>query len=522
MTETNPKPRVLIFIVAYNAEKTIEKVLKRIPDTLGVFYDTEILIIDDASGDSTFLAAEAARLAGVTPYKLTVFRNPVNQRYGGNQKIGYHYAIEKGFDFVALVHGDGQYAPEALPQLLEPLARGEADAVFGSRMMTLTGALKGGMPLYKYVGNRILTFFQNSVLGSSLSEFHTGYRIYATRALQRVPFHLNTDDFHFDTEIIIQFIVAGLRIKELPIPTFYGDEVCHVNGMKYAWDVVKASAAARLQTYCLMYRRNFDVQPPETDSWRHRPKLDFKSSQTETLNLIVPNSKVLTFGGDSATDLIPLLRDKGCDVTILDRHARIQEPQPSLSFLQHDPDQDSRLPIDASDYDYILMLDVIEHARYPEQFLEQLMHACTFNLRAKLIVSSANIGFFIPRFMHLIGQFNYSKKGILDLGHTRLFTFSSLERLIEESGFECLSVKGIPAPYPLAISDQRFANLLLFWNESLIKLKRELFAYQILLVAKPKPTLPALLRDAVEHSKELRTTSFKASTNEKVEVGSAH
>ncbi len=501
MAEIGKKPRVLIFIVAYNAEKTIEKVLKRIPDSLQE-YETEILIIDDASKDATFETAEQAKLKGVTPYPITVFRNPVNQMYGGNQKIGYHYAIENGFDFVALVHGDGQYAPEALPRLLEPLARGEAEAVFGSRMMTLTGALEGGMPMYKYVGNRILTFFQNKVLGSNLSEFHTGYRIYSTKALSKIPFHLNTNDFHFDTEIIIQFIVAGLRIAELPIPTFYGEEKCHVNGMKYAWDVVKASGTARLQQYCLMYRRNFDVQPPETDSWRHRPKLTFPSCQTVALEMIKPNSRVLTFGGDSAIDLIPILEKRGCRVTVLDKQSPIRNIQPGMDYFQHDPDSDKHLPIDVTDHDYILMLDVVEQARSPEDFLAQLMEACTFNSHATLIVSSANIGFFVTRWMHIFGQFNYSKKGILDLRHTRLFTFSSLERVIEESGFEVLSQEGVPAPYPLVIKNEKLANFLLSLNSSLIKMGRTLFSYQILTVAKPIPTLPALLRDAVEHSKE--------------------
>jgi glycosyltransferase involved in cell wall biosynthesis len=112
--------------------------------------------------------------------------NPINQGYGGNQKIGYHYAIENDFDFVALLHGDGQYAPEVLQALVEPLRRGEADAVFGSRMLVPRDALRGGMPLYKYIGNRVLTRLQNSLLGTELSEFHSGYRVYAVSALKGI------------------------------------------------------------------------------------------------------------------------------------------------------------------------------------------------------------------------------------------------------------------------------------------------------------------------------------------------
>jgi len=136
------KRRVLVFIVAYNAEKTIAKVLTRIPASLAD-YDTEVLIIDDASQDGTFETGEAVRQAGTLPFKLTVLVNPVNQGYGGNQKLGFLYAIEHGFDIVALIHGDGQYAPEALPDLLQPLLNGDADAVFGSRMMEPLAAIKG-------------------------------------------------------------------------------------------------------------------------------------------------------------------------------------------------------------------------------------------------------------------------------------------------------------------------------------------------------------------------------------------
>src|ERR1700741_1934531 len=128
-------PRLLIFIVAYHAETTIEKVLRRIPTSLANDYDVEILIIDDASQDATFAVGIEARRTLCSPFKLTILYNPVNQGYGGNQKIGYHYAIQNAFDFVALLHGDGQYAPGMLGTLTEPLRRGEADAVFGSRML---------------------------------------------------------------------------------------------------------------------------------------------------------------------------------------------------------------------------------------------------------------------------------------------------------------------------------------------------------------------------------------------------
>src|SRR4029077_15755743 len=135
---------------------------------------------------------------------------------------------------------------------------------FGSRMLEKGGARCGGMPLYKLLGNRILSSFQNRMLGASLSEFPSGYRVYSVAALERIPFQLNTNDFHFDTEIIIQLMLGGMRITELPIPTYYGDEICRVNGLKYAWDVTKAVIVARSQQLGLFYDRRFDCAPAAT------------------------------------------------------------------------------------------------------------------------------------------------------------------------------------------------------------------------------------------------------------------
>lgn len=160
------RKRVLIFIVAYNAQATLAEVINRIVIDDEVF-EVEVLIIDDASRDNTFEIGLSLREPCRFP--LTVFRNPTNQGYGGNQKLGYHYAIEHGYDAVVLLHGDGQYAPEKVQDLVEPVVRGEADAVFGSRMMIRGGALRGGMPLYKFLGNKILTTFQNLVLGDRKS-----------------------------------------------------------------------------------------------------------------------------------------------------------------------------------------------------------------------------------------------------------------------------------------------------------------------------------------------------------------
>src|ERR1700743_1561104 len=165
------KPRVLVFIVAYNAEKTIREVVFRIPAGLLNTYEVDVLIIDDSSRDTTFEKGHSVAHDPALPFPITVLFNPKNQGYGGNQKLGYHYAIEHNYDFVALIRGDGQYAPECLPEWLDPLRKGEAAAVFGSRMMTPSGARRGGMPLYKLIRNRGLTWIENRFPGTGLRGF---------------------------------------------------------------------------------------------------------------------------------------------------------------------------------------------------------------------------------------------------------------------------------------------------------------------------------------------------------------
>lgn len=492
------KYRVLIFIVAYNAERTIERVLARIPASLSEEYEVEILAIDDSSADRTFEIGQKIKAAGSLPFPLHVLFNPKNQGYGGNQKIGYHYAIKKEFDFVALLHGDGQYAPEALPGLLMPLSRGEADAVFGSRLLSQGEALKGGMPLYKFIGNRILSWFQNRLLRTQLSEFHSGYRIYSVAALEKVPFDRNTNDFHFDTEIIIQLLNAGLRIRELPIPTYYGDEICHVNGIKYAWDVMTTTLKSRAHELSIFYDSKFDCGAGHDTNAHYALKIGYDSPHTATLELVPAGAKVLDLGCAGGYMGALLRRQSGCHVTGVDMFPL--GANVSLdNFIKYD--LNAGIPdVDIAEYRRVLLLDVIEHLTAPEAFLDQLRDSMKYCTDTKVIISTPNVGFLIIRLMLLLGQFNYGKRGILDVTHKRLFTLSSLRRLLEQRGFQVIQSRGIPAPFPVALGDNRFSRFLLAVNGACLRLLPSLFSYQVLVVVEPKPSLELLLQHAVDES----------------------
>ena len=237
--------KIGILIVAYNAQETLTKVLDRIPSDFVKQIDA-ILVCDDASTDDTHKVGLSYQSKSQLP--LTIVRHEINLGYGGNQKTGYQWALEKNLDLVVLLHGDGQYAPEYLPQMVEPIMSGRADVVFGSRMITQGGARQGGMPLYKFVGNKILTTLQNRIAKVSLTEWHSGYRAYSVASLRKINFLKNSDYFDFDSQIILQMIGARQRIVEIEIPTFYGDEISRVNGIKYGIKILIHTLKFRLSS----------------------------------------------------------------------------------------------------------------------------------------------------------------------------------------------------------------------------------------------------------------------------------
>jgi glycosyltransferase involved in cell wall biosynthesis len=201
---------------AYNAAKTLLKTFEDIPHGLV----NEVILVDDCSRDDTCQAA--------ADLDIKVIRHPHNVGYGGNQKTCYLEALRDGADIVIMLHPDYQYDPRKIPEMIAPILEGKADIVLGSRLLG-GGALKGGMPMYKFISNRFLTTMQNMVLGTNLSEFHTGYRAYSRQFLERVPFLRNSLSFVFDAEILAQAVFFGFRIDEIAVETRYFPEASSIN-----------------------------------------------------------------------------------------------------------------------------------------------------------------------------------------------------------------------------------------------------------------------------------------------------
>lgn len=247
--------KLMVFIPAYNTEKTIEKLLNRIPNEIWKIA-SEIIVADNHSRDQTFEVALRYKKENKKE-KLTVVKHSTNRGYGGNQKWAYNYAIKKGYDLAVMLHGDVQYPPEKIIPLINPIMEGKKDFMFGSRM---TGDPRGGgMPLYKYLANIFLSRVENFILKSNLSEFHSGFRAYNLHALNEVPFNRNADGYHFDSEIIIQLLISRKKIGEITIPTFYGDEKCNVPGIKYGLSILGILGEYLLHRMSLKRYEKFEI-----------------------------------------------------------------------------------------------------------------------------------------------------------------------------------------------------------------------------------------------------------------------
>ena len=237
--------RVVVVMPAYNAAKTLERTYHDLPD--GIV--DRVILVDDVSRDET---VEIARQLG-----LKVIIHVQNRGYGGNQKTCYIEALKDGADVVVMLHPDYQYDSRRVPALIEPILKGEADLVLGSRLLD-GGALAGGMPMYKFISNRFLTIVENLAFGQNLSECHTGFRAYSRRLLTTIPFVLNSDKFVFDTEVIAQAVAFGFRIAEVPVPTRYFKEASSVN---FSDGIIYGAATLRVVARFLLDRAGLRPSP---------------------------------------------------------------------------------------------------------------------------------------------------------------------------------------------------------------------------------------------------------------------
>lgn len=479
----------LVVIVAYEAKPHLDELIGRLARVEGIKEHWTVLLLDDASGDGTSERASSL----FTEHRFArwrVVRNAENQGYGGNQKVGYRYALKAGrFSHAALLHGDCQYPPEALPVMLDEALKVGADVVLASRMWSVQSARRGGMPLYKIIGNRVLTWLQNRLTGRRLKEYHTGMRLYSTEFLERVPFELNSDDFDFDTEILLQAFYLDIRVSEIKIPTRYAGEVCRVPGLRYAMSILRSSLDFWLQTHGMGCSLRFrDLKGRRT---MYIDKTHFKGSAHDLAVQYIVQARprmVLDLGcgqafvGARLKTRLPQVRYDGADRSPL-------PPAACDNYWSCDLDR-GLPPIIPFDYDVVLCLDVLEHLREPETFLLRLRESRGNRTDTLFVFSTANVAFLSIRLGLLVGRFEYGDRGILDITHRRLMTRNSFKRLIRETGFVIERSHGTPVPLQLVFGD----NLMSRWLTQVWRILAELlpgpFSFQTVIVARPRRSIP--------------------------------
>lgn len=243
--------KIVVVLPAYNAAQTLKMTYEEIPFDIV----DDVILVDDASRDHT---VEVGKSLGIKH----IIRHEKNKGYGGNQKSCYDKALEIGGDIIIMLHPDYQYTPKLIPAIAHLLASGLYPVVFASRILG-KGALKGGMPLYKYIANRFLTLTQNILINQKLSEYHTGYRAYTREVLETIDYHLNSDDFVFDNQITAQIFHAGFEVAEITCPTKYFDEASSINFKRssiYGLGVLKTSVQYALQSRGVGKYKIFDFK----------------------------------------------------------------------------------------------------------------------------------------------------------------------------------------------------------------------------------------------------------------------
>ena len=475
--------KVAIVVVAYNAEKTLRSVLDRIqPDMVKRI--SSVIICDDSSTDDTYNKALEYRHSN-TQLPILVVRNPTNQGYGGNQKTGYQIAFDDGADIVVMLHGDGQYAPEILNEMIEPFGNPDVDAVFGSRMMSKGAARQGGMPLYKYYGNKILTACENLLAGADLSEWHSGYRAYRVSTLKTLPLNRNSDGFDFDTQIILQLLERNAKIVEVPIPTYYGDEICYVDGVTYARQIMVHALKYRFQM--MGFGQNSSKTKTDVDVYER--KTDDNSSHGKLLSHISKRpAGLLVDLGCSDGKLSSEFRQCGHTVIGVD----IQQ----IPGIADNVDQfivgnlDQGLPRELpTEIDIVVCADVLEHVRLPEELLREL--APRLSRGGVVVASIPNFGHWYPRLRTILGLFDYDSRGLLDSTHVRFFTRRSFERTALAAGYTVnrIGYTGLPFEVLLRGGNSKKVPSILrpiqMIDTFLIKVRPQLFAYQMLYELRP-------------------------------------
>lgn len=491
------KARVLVIILLGRGESLSAEPLERMASTLSRDGRAEpgVLVIAGSLSDGSPPDAGTPAMTRVG-CPVTVIRNPKSLGPGWDLKLGFRYALNNGYDAVVTPGSVARCAPEDLPGLVAPLLGGRADAVFGSRALCAPGKhpATGGPSLTEGAVNAILVLSQKAVLGSAVSDPCCACAAYRVNALSSLPFEHNSDGPDFAVDLLVQLLDTGKRVAEAPAATGgFGA------GPGFALRAVGSMLLSKIMRFGIYYHPKFDYEPGS--NYRYKEKFGYPSSHQFAVDRVKEGWTVLDIGCGPGF-MASRLAEKKARTISLDLVIRPETKSASWKCVEADADRYD-FDEDLGKVDCILLLDIIEHMKSPERLFSLLRER--FSVGAPLVVvTTGNIAFLPLRLSLLFAGFHYGRRGILDMDHTRLFTFASLKRTLRLAGYEILEERGLPAPFPLALGEGWAARLLLRLNCALISLWRGAFSFQAAVTARPLPTLQSLLDDALKADAEKR------------------
>ncbi len=449
-----------------------------------------LLIVDDSVGNRRSDSISEEEI-GRFRHCLQVLRSEEKLGFGGCCKVGYQYATEMGFGAVSFLSNPEDFDSRLIGLLAEPVLKGHADVSFpksrtsfswGSRI--LAGILNPDGKWYRSSERPEPIDPVSAMMGNR--------SVYSVSALARVPLARNSDDEKFEVELMIQALTSGLSVAEVSVPES-AQAKAGTGRIKRFHRIYGTALESCLHRMGVFYNRKFDFSgATEVD---YDLKLGYCSSHTMVLDAVPKSATVLDVGCGPG-HFGALLREKGCLVRGLDRN-QCKTQEGLDGFVQVDLDWES-LGNALEGCDHILLMDIIEHLDNPERVLEEIRNL-TGHRKPRVLITVPNVGFFLTRLRLLFGGFHYGPKGILDFTHRRLFTLSSLCTMLDQCGYRVRVIKGVPAPYPKALGNNRIAHMLVTLNSAFIRLSLGLFSYQIYVDAFPLPT-PEMLLMQLRHS----------------------
>lgn len=467
-------PRTLVLVTAYKNADSLDGTLERIPRGLLPLME-EITIFDNFSPDKTEDTFDRLK-AGKAWDKLRFYRNPRHYDYGDNLKVCFDYAVEKGFDQVVILRGDGLYDPACLPRFLLAAVSENSAVVLGDRTAKAGSKSAPRTRGMRLAANRLLSIFEELVLGIKLKDYFCGFRLFHTDILKRIPYHLNSEDYLFDLQILIQIRCLGIELRTVPVTPFHDPHIGMRATMKYAARALGIAVGYRLHQLHILRSGTYFVDLGE----KYTLKRNRYSSHMQILAAIPEGADVLDLGcGQSLLGEEYVKR--GVTLVGVDKI-----PEDKVSpFVHRYVRQNLENPVNLPDgriFDYVVLSDLIEHIVNRDAVMDSLRRL--LKVDGRLIISTGNIAIWFYRLSLLLGRFEYGPRGILDRTHVHLFTLDSFRRFLKQNGYRIVDVKTTPIPFEILFSStgrSRIVDWITGLYYSLSRLWPKMFAYQFIL-----------------------------------------